>query len=137
MTGLAFACATDVADGYLARRLGAVSSRGAYLDVTADFLVVLAGFAGFAARGVYPWWLPWIIVLMFAQFIVTSRAGRPVYDPVGKYYGALLFLGIGLTALLEDAAVHELVLAGIVGCTLVSLFTRVRWLAVTRAARAA
>jgi CDP-diacylglycerol--glycerol-3-phosphate 3-phosphatidyltransferase/cardiolipin synthase len=136
IAALGYACVTDLVDGYLARRLGAVSSLGAYVDVTADFLVVLAGFAGFAWRGVYPWWMPFIIVLMFAQFIVTSQIGRPVYDPVGKYYGALLFVGIGVTLLLPDLAVHELVLAIVVGCTLVSLITRVRYLTASpRAAR--
>lgn len=124
IAALGYACVTDVADGYLARRFGVVSSLGAYCDVTADFVVVLAGFAAFAWQGVYPWWSVLIIVLMFVQFLVTSRVGRPVYDPVGKYYGALLFAAIGMTLLLQDAAVYETVLAAVVGSTLASVMTR-------------
>lgn len=121
----AFACLTDAADGYLARRFRAVSPAGAYLDVTADFLVTLAGFAGFVWRGVYPGWTLVLMMVMFAQFLVTSGWGHPVYDPVGKYYGAFLFVAIGATLLLEDFAVHAAVLAGLVGLTLASLASRV------------
>lgn len=124
VAAFAFACLTDAADGYLARRFRAVSSVGAYLDVTADFLVALAGFAAFARRGVYPAWTLLLMIIMFAQFLVTSGGGRPVYDPVGKYYGAFLFVAIGATLLLEDFAVHAAVVAGLVGLTLASLASR-------------
>ena len=134
VAALGYACVTDLADGYLARRLGVVSSLGAYCDVTADFAVVLAGFTAFAWRGVYPWWTVLMIGLMFAQFVVTSRVGRPVYDPVGKYYGALLFGAIGATVLLPDSAVYEAVLAGLVACTLASVITRTRHLGAQRRA---
>ena len=43
-------------------------------------------------------WILFAIVFSFGQFIVTNiYMKRTVYDPIGKYYGSLLFGGIGLT----------------------------------------
>jgi CDP-diacylglycerol--glycerol-3-phosphate 3-phosphatidyltransferase/cardiolipin synthase len=91
------AVATDAIDGYLARILDTSTSSGAYLDITADLILVLAGFSAFIITGIYPIWILLIILLMFLQFIITSKAKKPVYDPVGKYYGAFLFLIIFVT----------------------------------------
>jgi len=99
LTLFLFSCVTDYIDGYLARRLGVCTVLGSYLDATADFLVVLASFTAFVRQGVYPWWTVLVIVSMFLQFIVTSKLGRPIYDPVGKYYGTFLFAAIGVTLL--------------------------------------
>lgn len=41
---------TDALDGYTARKLDSASSAGAYLDVTADFILVFAGFSGLVSR---------------------------------------------------------------------------------------
>ncbi len=120
----AFACVTDLTDGYLARRLRAVSSAGAYVDVTADFSIAVAGFSGFVWRGAYPAWTLLLMALMFAQFLVTSSRHQPVYDPVGKYYGGFLFAGIGATLLLPDFAVYYAILSGLVALTLASLVSR-------------
>lgn len=89
--------ASDLLDGYIARRLGASSNLGAYFDVTADFLVIMTTFVAFTVIGIYPFWLLAIITFMFAQFIVTSKSGRPIYDPIGRHYGTFLFAAIGLT----------------------------------------
>jgi CDP-diacylglycerol--glycerol-3-phosphate 3-phosphatidyltransferase/cardiolipin synthase len=91
------AIATDLADGYLARRLGVSSNLGAYFDATADFFVIMSTFAAFAIIALYPAWLLIIIASMFTQFLVTSRFGKPVYDPIGRHYGTFLFAAIGLT----------------------------------------
>jgi hypothetical protein len=88
---LGFAALTDVADGWVARRLRATSAAGAYLDVTVDFLLVSGGLGALAARGVYPSWLVLVPGLVFAVFLLSSGPRRPVYDPVGKSYGGLLF----------------------------------------------
>ena len=40
-----------------------------YFDVTADFLLVLAGFSAFVVRGTYPLWTLLLLVGMFLQFI--------------------------------------------------------------------
>lgn len=115
---------TDILDGHLARKLGVCSTFGAYFDVSADLALVLAAFATFARQGIYPAWTLLLIGAMFAQFVLTSRLGRPVYDPVGKYYGAFLLVGSGITVALPDFAVCYTLLAAILGLTLASLSSR-------------
>ena len=79
---------SDLLDGCLARKLNTASPLGAYFDVFADFVVVQSVFSMFVIQGMYPIWVYLLIVVMFAQFVLTSAGlTRIVYDPVGKYFG--------------------------------------------------
>ncbi len=60
LTGVAGA--SDAADGWLARRLGAVSQLGAALDPVADKLLVVSIFVICAAQGHLPVWLAAIVL---------------------------------------------------------------------------
>lgn len=114
---------SDLLDGYLARKLKATTPQGAYLDVGADFILLLACFGAFAQNGLYGW-LPAVMVLMFAQFVLTSRGGRLVYDPVGKYYGAVLY-GVALLSLaLPDEVLCQGLYLGVLMLSGVSLSSR-------------
>ncbi len=116
---------TDALDGYVARRLGGtVPFLGPYSDAVADFILVLAALGAFVSKGLYPFWTLLLIVAMFAQFVLTSRLARPIYDPVGKYYGVFLFCAIGVTLVLPHAAVRQAVLAAILGFTAVAVISR-------------
>lgn len=53
---------SDALDGFLARRLDAVSAFGAALDPVADKALVNAGFLGAAATGLLPWWLAGLVL---------------------------------------------------------------------------
>ena len=122
------AVATDALDGSVARRLGASPLLGPFSDATADFILVLAVFSAFAMEGVYPLWTVFLVAGMFAQFILTSRLERPVYDPIGKHYGVFLFAAIGVTLILPGSSVRPAVLAGILAFTVASLISRVLYL---------
>lgn len=65
---------------------------------------------------------------MFGQFVLTSRRARPIYDPVGKYYGVFLFCAVGVTLLLPYAAVRQALLVAILGFTVASLTSRALFL---------
>jgi len=132
LTLFLFSCVTDYIDGYLARRLGVCTVLGSYLDATADFLVVLASFTAFVRQGVYPWWTVLVIVSMFLQFIVTSKLGRPIYDPVGKYYGTFLFAAIGVTLLWPHSIIRHAIPWCILGLTAASVTSRVVFLVRSR-----
>jgi phosphatidylglycerophosphate synthase len=69
---LAFAIASDLADGKIARARGTASGLGRALDHGADVLFVLAGLSGAAARGAIPTALPVLVALAFAQYTVDS-----------------------------------------------------------------
>jgi len=118
------ACATDALDGYIAGRLGASSLVGTYLDITADFLLVLTAFSAFVVKGIYPLWALLLIGLMFTQFTVTFMLGRILYDPVGRYYGAFLLAVIIVTLALPKPPVYFGLLVSVLAMTIVSVTSR-------------
>jgi len=122
------AIASDFADGYVARRMGLNSRFGAHFDVTVDFLFIGGMFLYFILIDLYPVWTLLLIVFMFVQFIVTSKASKIVYDPIGKYYGSLLFGAIGLTLLFQESLVRDVIAVCIVIFTAASLTSRLLWL---------
>jgi phosphatidylglycerophosphate synthase len=120
----ALACVTDLLDGQIAKRTGTSSLLGSYADPAADFLLVLGAFSAFVLDGVYPIWTVVVIVLMFLQFVLTSGRSGPLYDPMGKYYGAALFAAVGITLVSSSPLVRRGVLVGVVLCTGVSVASR-------------
>ena len=88
--GLTIAIATDAADGPLARRFGVASRAGAHFDFWADFVLIEAAFAGFAATGTGSWSIPVLTALSFGFFIATVRLTSDMYDPVGRNIGGIL-----------------------------------------------
>jgi CDP-diacylglycerol--glycerol-3-phosphate 3-phosphatidyltransferase/cardiolipin synthase len=121
-------CLTDALDGPLARGLGAATGFGAYLDVTADFVVVAAGFAALGRIGAFPWWILALIGVMFAQFLLSSTRRRPVYDPVGRYYGGLLFGVLAVALAIPDEGVWRVLTLAVAGATFASWLSRLRFL---------
>ncbi len=87
---------SDLADGWAARRLGVRTRFGAYFDVLADMAVILALFGLFAARGEIPIWLLSAPAVVAGAFLLGSRGGVPRYDPIGKHYGTILYVFLGV-----------------------------------------
>ena len=121
---LAFSAATDFFDGYLARRLKVTSRFGAYYDTITDFVLVFGIFTFFSAKGYYPAWLLLVITLSFVQFLASSLYSKKLYDPVGKYTGSALYIGIVLTLILSSQATFSFVEFAFLGFFLVSLASR-------------
>ena len=116
---LLLAMISDYADGQIARRWGRPTTAGAYFDVVADFAVIMAVFVGLAARGMFPPWLPVLIAAAFALFLATSRARENIYDPVGRYIGATLFVAAAFALAVPVPVVMATVL-WIATCALVA-----------------
>jgi len=114
---------TDAFDGYFARKLKVSSDYGAYFDIIADFILVLIAFLTFIIIGIYPYWLLFLIILVFLQFILTSQLNVLIYDPIGKYYGAFLF-AIILITIISSSAFYNFLLATTVLFTIISLISR-------------
>ena len=95
--------ASDVVDGWLARRFGLATQVGAVLDAVADklaqvSLLVFFAFAGGAAFARVPLWFVALVfardlVLAVGSLLVRSRRGRVVvvHEPHGKAASLLLF----------------------------------------------
>lgn len=122
------AIVSDYADGYIARKLGVCSDAGAILDTTVDFLFIGGMFLYFTSNGTYPMWTFILVVFMFGQFAVTSLIFKKVFDPIGKYYGSLLYGGIGLTILFSSEFAISLVTTALLFVSIVCLTSRIIFL---------
>jgi len=103
----AFAVASDLADGPLARRRGESSAFGGFLDHLSDATFVSLGLGACALRGIVPAPLPVLVALAFAQYALDSRRSseRPGAAPggpvlraslLGRWNGVLYFVLLGV-----------------------------------------
>jgi len=92
----ALSLATDVLDGFLARRLNAFSELGRKLDSAADYLTLLVGLGGIAL--LWPdimrrelWWVVAVLAAFFAVIVYGfARLGRaPCYHTWASKAGAV------------------------------------------------
>jgi len=104
---------TDFFDGYLARRLHAISSLGIFLDLTADKIFVSALLIALVQIGLVPAWV--VVIIVAREFLVTSlrsiaaeRGSRIPSGALGKQKtfitmvamaGILLAKGLGASRL--------------------------------------
>lgn len=145
---LALAVVSDVLDGRLARRapplggadlVSAASSptagvrrrRGAYLDVGADAVFLLAGLTALWALGHLPVWLPLVAMAMLLRFFLTSPGSAgPRYDPIGRQYGTMLYAVLALWLLDAPDLAKQAALVVVVIVTAAALVGRTRFLRV-------
>jgi phosphatidylglycerophosphate synthase len=116
---------TDLIDGYAARRLHVASKKGAYFDAAVDFTFIMGIFAAFTYAGYYPTWLILAIAASFGQFLLTSQLSKKLYDPLGRYIGSTLYIGIGLTLLAPTPPIFTLVTIGFPAFAAASFATRI------------
>lgn len=93
---------TDIADGFLARKMDKVTTLGGILDHTSDAVFVASCLAALAWLEMIPWLLPPLILLAFIQYLLDSSAlsGKGlIASSIGRYNGILYFLLAGLAVL--------------------------------------
>ena len=122
-----FAAISDFADGYFAKKLQLTSRFGAYYDATVDAVFIITMFGVFSVSGCYPYWVLLFILFMYAQFAITSFSLKIIYDPVGKYYGSLLYGTIGLMLLFSGQAFYNFITLTLVAVSAASFFSRVAY----------
>lgn len=119
-----FLLATDFLDGFLARKFGSSSRFGTYFDATADFVLVFSVFAAFIPKGFCADWILAAIVVVFVEFMLTGLSLNKTYDPVGKYYGSLLYGAIGLRFVLSGQFFYDVVTVGVAAFAVASILSR-------------
>jgi cardiolipin synthase len=98
MVVIAVVFLTDFVDGFVARRTGAISELGKWLDPVADRLTVIAVVAAFALGGLLSWpvfvliLLP-DVVLSIVSLVAFGGASFPV-TWIGKVRTAFIFTGL-------------------------------------------
>ncbi len=84
--------ASDVCDGQVARRCGAVSRGGRVFDHAADLCFLLTALALYVSLGVTPWWVPAMIGLSFGAYVLDARL-QPAASSAGAIAGKLGHVG--------------------------------------------
>ena len=64
------ACASDFADGYIARHYNQITNFGKFLDPLADKMLVLSAMCWFAENGQMPGWV--VAAVLFREFAVSG-----------------------------------------------------------------
>ena len=121
----ALSAVTDLFDGYSARKLKVTSRFGAYYDAVTDFALIISIYSMFAAKDFYPIWLLVLITASFVQFLATSGYAKKIYDPIGRYIGSALYIGIVLTLVLPAQATFAFVQYAFVVFFVVSIVSRI------------
>jgi len=108
--GIYFVCGiSDMADGYLARKLGCESKTGARLDSMADLVFVVCCCYKLLPALVFPKWL-WIcggaivaikVINQICALVIYKKCVFP-HTIANKVTGVLLFVGVPLTLFLES-----------------------------------
>ena len=99
----------DMADGYLARKLGCESKTGAMMDSLADLAFVICCCFKLIPALAFPKWL-WILGgVIVAIKVITQISALVMYKKcifphtiANKVTGVLLFVGVPLTVFLES-----------------------------------
>lgn len=97
-------CLTDIFDGITARALAACTRLGAYMDVFADLLYVMASLVVLNIKGLAPPWFTAATAFKFIEFTVTSlimkrNAGNKIawiFDGLGRSFSVLAFIAPGV-----------------------------------------
>ena len=115
-----FVCGlSDMADGFLARRLGCESKTGAMLDSLADLVFVVCCCSKLIPALAFPKWL-WIwggvivaikVINQISALVIYKKFFFP-HTVANKVTGVLLFVGVPLTVFLESF-VPMVVIAGV------------------------
>lgn len=113
------AVSTDLADGWVARRLGEVTPLGGLFDHAVDATFVTCGSAALAWLGVLPAPLPALIAVAFLQYALDGRlfaASGLRGSALGRWNGIAYYAVVGVPVLRDalglvwpgDAAVRAL-----------------------------
>jgi len=119
-----FAALTDVVDGKLARKMEVTSVFGAYLDVIADFILIIVAFSAFIKNNWYSIIVLIPIIISFILFLMSSKSRRLIYDPIGKYTGTILMVMIAITLLIPYSSIRKIITYLLCLCFIISMSSR-------------
>ncbi len=109
---------TDIADGYLARKLGQVTDAGKIIDPLADKVFVAGAFIALVVNGLFPLWFALVII---GRDVVIVSAGIFLRNkvktvPMSNYVGKAAVLMIGQSIIvallgLSQVTIYSMALA--------------------------
>lgn len=123
-----FAVLTDIIDGIIARSLSATSRFGAYADVISDFIFIVTAFSVFIKIGWYYIWVLIPIAVSFFSFLLTSGKKAPIYDPFGKYMGAIMMFIIACTLIFPFQLVRTILAYSVLFIFILNTYLRLAYI---------
>ncbi len=121
------ASATDVLDGYFARRNNAVSEIGKILDPLFDKIFVASVVIGMAWHGLFPMWFLWLIIgrdiLIFVAGVLFKRSTGIVLP--SNYTGKATVTLIGFTMIAALFLQHSSTLNVMIGASVVMMLVSI------------
>jgi phosphatidylglycerophosphate synthase len=106
---IGLAVATDVADGFVARRFAEPSGLGRLIDHATDAIFVTAGAAALALEGILPAPLPALIAASFLQYALDVRSSSstgPRPSTLGRWNGIAYFAVIAAPIARDALGLH-------------------------------
>lgn len=112
--------ATDIIDGFLARRYNWITTLGKILDPVADKLMQFAALICLLIKGLIPWWFAAVFFLkectiLGAGLLVIKRRDVAV---VSKWYGkvavCIFYATIAITIILKDVLLGKPIVTAII-----------------------
>lgn len=98
---------TDTADGYFARKFGAETRFGAWLDPIADKFLLVSLYIAFGIAGLVPSWLVWLVVgrdVLILTVAAVAILATPVRDFPPTLWGKLsTVIQIGASVLIVSS----------------------------------
>lgn len=107
LTCILLAIATDLLDGFVARRMGTASAAGQLFDHGTDCLYVTAALAAAAYAGLLTPILPALVLLAFAQYVLDSRVLHRKKALRGSFLGRWNGIGYFLPLILLAVALLD------------------------------
>ncbi len=92
----AIAGATDVLDGFIARRFNQITKLGKLLDPLADKLMTITVFICISIVGLIPWW---VFIPLFAKDALLIAGGAKLYQDMSAVIQANIFGKLATTFL--------------------------------------
>jgi len=128
---------SDVADGYLARKLKCTSNTGAKLDIISDSLYTILSLTTFAYFNIIPIWFIFIMLFKLMEFIITSKLIKSkqktesiiFFDKIGKMSVSIVMLLPGIFVfrciIIDYKMVMSIIIYIITGMLIISFINRI------------
>jgi CDP-diacylglycerol--glycerol-3-phosphate 3-phosphatidyltransferase len=128
---------SDIADGFLARKLKCTSDAGSKLDIVSDTLYTILSLAIFAHFKIIPVWFIFLMVLKLIEFIITSKIIKNkqrtdsiiFFDRIGKISISIAMLLPGIFVfrciIIDYKTVMNIIVYIITVMLIISFFNRI------------
>ena len=101
---------------------------GAFLDIVADVILASSLLIMLVTEGVYGWWIPVLVVVLYFQFFNTSKSQLPSHDRLGRLYALFVMILMSFPMLWPYQTIYHALQGGAVIFAFSAFFGRAAYL---------